>query len=782
MLSVFITVLLLFSLSTYTGGFDEDKLREQIESNSIDEVDLSSISAIGKIFDLLPASPFFDQLKRVSIRDLRAMRGLTTDKIEKSFGFAGTVQLDLGSIKPALEMKVIIATKKSGKDVASILVSTPRGWKLKDLIPKFADKKIGNMPMPEMQIVASDFEYVEPEYLLPIEKGVNVVARADLPAISKKLDKFIEVCARVGKSGGLKSGIVFEGYDRLFIHGVISKKVIQSHFSVVIPLRIGVDFEALQKAGVIKKVPIGLRAIMTDDFIAKLESDLSFELGAGMIIRLKSQEDDIALRADVSIGAERADFKAQMKGKLDPAFVEWLALEDIGFEVNFDYGLLPVLAAVGIPFTGLGVRGIMGVGKQEYRTTINIATAIALKSTNIPDLMFDGRVDVISLENFAHLIGDLTDLKVPYESLPKIMLTNAVFKIVPQDTFIANKKYEQGVEIGSAITLGTFKGGINIVIDAEDDYVVGQGFVKEIDLKILKITGFGPDGKKGTGDDGARIKIAFPPKGDDSFFELVGDVEIPPLRLKEKTDIVIKKDAGHAKFEADIFKLFYFDCDLTFNLKKASDFTLKVTGSTRFEKIQSEVKLKLISMYDKIRGKLARLKKTMDKAVSKFGGKIQKEYGRINKKLIELRAESDRLRSRCKVDKVYTLCAKRKVVKGQIIVYEKAYKNFLLKHGESLVKFFPESIGKVADKIAKSERLARIYKSASSLIVGEKGIKSISGIINGVDFEKGKLPYVTVGFYDGDSMIIPLDPVRAISMLSTKYVKEAQEAEIEEEV
>ena len=60
--------------------------------------------------------------------------------------------------------------------------------------------------------------------------------------------------------------------------------------------------------------------------------------------------------------------------------------------------------------------------------------------------------------------------------------------------------------------------------------------------------------------------------------------------------------------------------------------------------------------------------------------------------------------------------------------------------------------------------------------------KSISGIINGVDFEKGKLPYVTVGFYDGDSMIIPLDPVRAISMLSTKYVKEAQEAEIEEEV
>lgn len=782
MLSIFVSLVLLFSLSIQASDFDTKKLQKQIEANVIDTFDLSDISVLGDLLSLLPSSPFFDQLKRVSIRDLRAMRGLTTSEVTASYGFAGTVKIDLGAIKPALEMKVIMATAKSGKQIASILVSTPRDWKLKDLLPAYADKKIGSLPMPGMQVIISDFDYIEPEYLLPIETGLNIVARADLPAISDKLNKFVTMCSQADKDSkpGWQSGIVFEGFDRLFLHGVIKKDLAHTRFSINIPLRLGVDFQALQKAGKIKKVPIGLHAIMTDDFVAQLKADLSFELGTGLRLRLAKQEDEIALRADVSLGVNDAAFKAQMKGKLDPAFVDWLALQDIGFEVNIDYAVLPPLLALGIPITGFGVRGTMGIGTQEHRSTISVATAIALSSTKMPDLMFDGHADIISLENFVQLINDVADQDISVKSLPQVMLTNAVFKVVPQDTYIADKKYEQGVEIGSNIRLGKLEGGLTVLIDAEDDRVVGQGFLKELDLKYLKITGPGLDGIVGTDDDGAHIKVGIPPrKGDTSLIEIVGSVEIPPLKFKEEMDIALAHDGGHAKFNATFFKIFHFGCALIFDLKQAENFTLSVIGRTNFEDIQEKVKAKLLRAYEKMQQKLSNLKSTMDKALSKLDDKVQRENKKIEVRLEMLYVEYDRLSTRCYIDKVPTLCAKRLFIKGQIKVYEKLYKDFVLKHSASFARFFPESIGKLADKIAQSEKLSRYYKRAIDLVVSDSAIKELSGVISGADFKQGKLPYIKVLFYDGESITIPLDPVRAVKLISEKYIKKAQREEQE---
>jgi hypothetical protein len=777
MLTIVVSIVLLFSLSIQANEFDEKKLQKQIEANEIDTFDLSDVSVLGNLLSLLPSSPFFDQLKRVSIRDLRAMRGLTTNEVTSSYGFAGTVQVDLGAIKPALEVKVIMATTVGGKQAASILVSTPKGWVLKDLLPTYSNDKIGSLPMPGMNVIISDFDYTEPEYLLPIEKGLNIVARADLAAISDKLNKFIDMCTQAGKESkpGWKSGIIFDGYDRLFVHGVIKQDLARTRFSINIPLRLGVDFEELKKAGKIKKIPVGLRAIMTDDFVAQLKTDLSFELGSGLRFRLAKQEDEIALRADVSLGVNDAAFKGKMKGILDPAFVDWLALQDVGFEVNIDYKILPPLLALGIPITGFGIRGTMGIGKQENRSTISVGTAIALSATKIPDLIFDGRADVISLENFVQLINDIADQNISIKSLPQVMLTNAIFKVVPQDTYIADKKYEQGVEIGSNIRLGKFEGGLRVLIDAEDDRVSGQGFLKELNLKYLKITGPGVDGIIGTADDGAHIKIDIPPrKGENGLIEVVGSIEIPPLKIKEEVDIALGQYGGHAKFNTVIFKIFHFVCDLNFDLKQAENFTIIVVGKTHFEDIQEKIKAKLLRVYMKMQQKLKSLKRTMDKAVNSFDAKIKKEYERIETKLKEYYAEYDRLDNRCYVDKVPTLCVKRQYIKAKIKVYEVLYKNFLLKHSSSFVKFFPESIGKIADDIAHSENLSRYYKRAINLVVGDSSIKEISGVISGADFKSGKLPYIKVSFYDGDSITVPLDPIRAIEIISEKYVKKAK--------
>ena len=69
----------------------------------------------------------------------------------------------------------------------------------------------------------------------------------------------------------------------------------------------------------------------------------------------------------------------EINGKVD---LKWVAIGDAGLQIDIDQAALPAAALLGMPFTGIGLKGAIDLGKKGSRAQLHAAAKILLLLLN----------------------------------------------------------------------------------------------------------------------------------------------------------------------------------------------------------------------------------------------------------------------------------------------------------------------------------------------------------------------------------------------------------------
>lgn len=244
-----------------------------------------------------------------------------------------------------------------------------------------------------------------------------------------------------------------------------------------------------------------------------------------------------------------------VKGMLQ---LKWLAIGNAGISFDFDGALMPVAAAVGIPFTGIGIRGELDLGKQgDARATLGIAGGFSVSPSYIPvDLVLDVSgtnirfANMISYASTLAAKAKLLKEPIPLERIPTLTLHKIWGYCAFKDTTIAGKQYRAGLGLQVETELFNRKAGIRLFIN-DKFRTYGWGYIPHINFnakgkEIFRLSGL-------TADKGPRISFNFDPeKPLEGMFGLQGIVSLPTLGVRQKTDFSWQGFHLNADFETEV--------------------------------------------------------------------------------------------------------------------------------------------------------------------------------------------------------------------------------------
>ena len=216
-----------------------------------------------------------------------------------------------------------------------------------------------------------------------------------------------------------------------------------------------------------------------------------------------------------------------IKGTMEGTWNNVLGLKGISIsDVAFELG---ASIATGFTPTSVGFAGTLAVGDKKVR----MATKTSKEGEFVLYGKLDGEIgftDILSL-------ASATGLKVPEDKIPDFSLKNVEVKIAPKAATIGEFFFPKGTTLIGELTikgcdfLKTEAGKIKAILDVtiESMSINGKGSMSAISLaNILKITGPGPDAKKGTPDDGPTVKLVLSPF--EQSFILSGEIVILGVR------------------------------------------------------------------------------------------------------------------------------------------------------------------------------------------------------------------------------------------------------------
>ncbi len=695
-----------------------------------------------------------DKIDETALKNVSISRNVLPDTtFEQSYAVAGTAALDVfDELKGELSIRVISA-KRNNTWEKSVELSLPKDWQLKDMLPRLAKSPIGSAPLPDGQIIFSTFSYTDEEGF-EIGKGVNLAAHVDLKKVAPELHRAIDKLRP--KNSGFAQSIVFEGFDSVRLNAHFGRSVEDTRFDVAIPLRIGVDFDELHKKGTLKHKPSGIRRITTGNMVASFEgASQEGSVECGLRIYPTTQKSPLETTAKVQAGPNTVNIMGKMRGSWDPAITNWLALNNPAFELNFDFSLMAELAATGVPvpFTGLKVRGGMGIGPPKSRTTVDLAAGIEV-SDDPRDMSFAliGNIDKIDFKQLTHLFARIANKTLPDKKVPQMNLTDVKIYVVPRDMKIADRAYEAGVSFGGGVQIHTFKGGANFVIDSEERMITADGYLEPIKIgKALEITGKGADRKLGTDDDRSRLQFKFPPKkGVEGLLEIDGIVRIPVLQLQNETQIEINENSGKFTISGSLAGT-NARVSGNLNVTKLDDTQLRLNiQPNKLDKLVSAVTKKLKGIRQNFRKQLDTGKRKIKEIQNKAIKKIKDEQNRVKRDLQAVQREYNAAKKKCSA--VFALakpfnkdCLNQARLRIKMLWKEKVYHNIILRAGQKMAQAM-QVPGKWLDFVKKVEgRLDQV----STAITQASQIKDISGAFRAGDIKGGKLPQVTITLKNG---------------------------------
>jgi hypothetical protein len=609
--------------------------------------------------------------------------------------FTGT--LKLGNL--AVEASLNVYEDPFKRNKYSLVIQLPQNYKLSQIIPKL--KLLDSFSLPRSQFVISDFGYTNQDGV-SISEGVNLISLVDLSGPFKLFGEL------KNKAKDIRS-IIVDMSKPVQLIGVIPLSLDSFAFKVVIPIRFGIDFRQIQQ------IPSGfsnfLRQITTDDFLVKLNIKPTEQIVAlqnGIRISIGTQRDPIVLQAFGTIDLTSGKFS--IGGKM-PSMIEmvWLAIGDLGVEFFVDPGIEAVLVALGVPISGIGLRGRIDIGKANDRASLEVWTKVSLETKKAIDAIFYVSASNI---NFTNLIVMLTQMAakaritsaIPVDSIPTIKLNKLSGRLAPWGGSVAGKSMEAGFALEVDATLFDQNFGFLVDIQHKDLKMTGKGWMPPIKLMlggktVFQFTGAGRDLQWNTADDGPYVHFDFDAKRPlEGAFALSGMFEMPALALKQQIDLLFTKHRYKAtiessaigftvRYDVNIDPVKWREMYAEFSFKDDFDKFISQQAIPALEALKKEASAELSAIDKKIGDFSADVGRAKASAVSDTQREIDKTRATINR----IQGKINALKKECAdagtIAKAW-VCPKVGIgiaAQGTALAAQTTYLEALLKPGKTVV-------------------------------------------------------------------------------------------------
>lgn len=504
--------------------------------------DVLLVDIVGNFLTQIPIPDVAFKLfnKDFALRNMSILKAPSGFTIRTGLGFTGTTFINKFGVKAT----VYVVRDMNRKMQYSLSLELPEHYKISDLFPDF--KKLDQLSLPRIKLVASTFEYFDPDGFT-IKPGFNFNSILELKGPLKLLGNLMD------QSKKLKSVVVRA--EPIRFQGMIPRDIRKASFSAKIPLYIGVDFTKIPKMP--HSVTDVIKEITTDDFELVLTAPprISFTVEAGVRLVLTRQRDPIRLSGFAIIEPTSFSLGMRMRNMLE---FKWIALGNAGIQLDFDEFLLPVATALGMPFTGLGINGQIEVGKRgDHRVTFKVAGGFRLASTGIPDLVFDVSALNLRFSDLLKLLVKVATKKghepfIELSKIPVMHLENVRGYMALKDTKIAGRQYYAGFGLEVDALLFNRRAGFSFDLKQTMLSCSGSGYMSSIDIKrkdktVFRLSGPPFSTKAGKMVEGPAIDFSFGfpklategqfKKALEGRFGVRGILEIPGIALKQAVDL-----------------------------------------------------------------------------------------------------------------------------------------------------------------------------------------------------------------------------------------------------
>lgn len=695
-------------------------------------------------------------------------------------GFAISGDTVLYGTQVGISFVFVIKTKKDPATKLpnlgiSAKIDLPKGWKFSDSFPKLTS--LNKLRLPRSTFFVSTFDYTDPFSKAAIKKGLFFLSGVEFTGPAQKLNL-------------LKKIVTFEDIG-VFFYASIPEKITDAIFAIKIPARIGLDFEDMHKKGKLKKPSKLVRKITTAGLTVAVTPALPLKLKVktGIMLWLTTQEKPLEFSGELELDIEEATVAGRMEEEMfDPAFgLSWLALGDFGLKVFLNY---EILAATGLP-SGIAFHGKMGIGKAVPKPTASVTALAKVTLEQIGEFLFDGHIEKINLTEFVHFLSKVVKKEIPLTKLPPIELIDLDLKLAVTNVKIKEKEYKAGIEVSGGLRVGDKKGTVTVGFTPGEKKVWGKGYLSNIETKYFSLTGPGPDNKYGTKDDGLIVDLMI--SSEMQYFKMAGKIAIPPLKLAAQAVVGFAKDRIQTDIRTTIGDIFTIKGILNINPTNLKDFKFEGTFERGFHDMtMADIKKRIaefkgkseqdiLSLDTKIKNYENQIKKaeaTVKTGIYAEMAKTDVKIKGINTKIAQWEKEiaqwkKERENLGCKgLKALRPVCSSRwtkitsnntKITekKGEKLILEKTYKNFILKVGGKTadmvlkaVEGFPAEI----DKLVNLKKTAQIglkvisklgeYIAQGLFLIKEASIKTSSQ-----ELEKKKLPEIIIVLQVGNKTL-----------------------------
>ncbi|MGE0206549.1 MAG: hypothetical protein AB7R69_01745 [Candidatus Babeliales bacterium] len=473
------------------------------------------------------------------------------------------------------KIKVVVGQTLTNPEAFSLSLALPAGWKLSDISSQLS--YLDELSLTNGQLIYSNFMYKDLELATEVQAGLNFVADIALKPPLTVLNKLMANQKKL-------NGLVVEGGAAKF-KGTVAPDITQSSFLIDLPLRFGVNFEALAKNPTIQNnkdaekvaqaVAKVIKEITSDTFTVEVTPppSVGFSVGSGVRLLLATQKEPISfdMSGQLVAGAQEAlNMVGQMKGPLHLA--QWLTFSDAGLEIDWDFALISELAAVGIPlpFTGLGMSGWVYLGKEgDKQAAINLTGGLRFKQGDkFPsEFAFQGIGKNLDFKYVVQFLAEKIAKKRINASIPTMMLKDFIVKASPVPTKFIGEKYEAGMLFDGNAQLFDVDASLHFSLNPDPTVLAmtGNGKASVINItsqgkKLFTLSGSKPN-------EGPSLSFLVSAKNPEATnFMFDGTLDIPVLGIREQVkNLRVELDRISGTFESKLGNL--LDVDATVNIQ-----------------------------------------------------------------------------------------------------------------------------------------------------------------------------------------------------------------------
>lgn len=685
------------------------------------------------------------------------LRGIEKVQYDGVASFGGTMLFG----KQSVQAEFNVYEDRSNSRFFSAVFTFKSGTKPSDILPML--KALDIFSLPTLQVILTSFPYSLSQQVNEysyVQEGANIVALVDLSGPFAQLGE-------IKKSIKNTDAIIINMQGKVQLAGAISLKGALS-YKMVVPFRIGMDLTK------IKQIPAGfskeIQKITTDDLIVALsvnplKGQVAVSLQDGIRINLRSQKAPLVMQAFGKLNIATTDFS--LGGKI-PNMIElnYVSIGDLGIEL---YSEAEARAALlGFPFTGIGLRGRIELGKpSDSRASLTAAGKLSGRG-----LVFDVIGQHLNFTDLIQLVSQAaTKAKVakplPKGSVPTIKLNRVRGKFAPFGGSVAGRDISTGLALEMDMTLFDKNFGVLADVDLDRMRFESKGWMPKTELKIgnsmiMSLGGTGKDKRANTADDGPYMHAVFDMTNPTAAaFNLSADLQIPALKLRGLVDLsyAYGKYVGSlessavgfgAKFNFNIDPVKWRDMYVAFDFKDDFNEFLSKQAKPALEDLKKKSTTELADIDKKIKELTDKISGSTSKVANPEIAKTKKTISRIKKKIAALEKECEDANVLEKAV-VCTRVGIELAAQKTALTAQQTYLNGLAAT-KTIVKVAASAVNSLKNELKVeqnsrkliAETINTINSAIDSIIKKKKlfTVKKVSGGVSALDISRGKVPLI----------------------------------------